>query len=223
MTAESMDFLKVNQRVEMTVTGTQEKYFSRVEDVVNDGIVVAAPVKQGQVVAVAAGTLFNITILGENDMYNFQTEVLSRSQTGTVPVLTLKKPDSMQKVQRRNFFRVSADLSVGFRVLPEVTAMSMDPFIPARAKDISGGGLLLSTEQPIAREMVVELLVTIPQEKEQVPAVAKIVFVKEGKGGDKHREAATVFMVIDEPDREKIVKYVFKRQQELRRKELGRT
>lgn len=221
--AEDLDlgFLKVNQRVEMSVTATQEKYFSRVEDVKSEGIIVAAPVKQGQVVPVAPGTELYVTILGENDMYNFQTQVLARGQMGPVAVLTLMKPDSMKKVQRRNFFRIPAEVPCSFRILEEVTSMSMDPFIPAKTRDISGGGTLVVTEHPVVREMIVELSITLPQ-NQIVPAVAKVVFVKEGKGGDKKRELATVFLVIEEPDREKIVRYVFKRQQELRRKELGK-
>ncbi len=218
---EDLSFLKVNQRVEMTVPGAQEKYFSRVEDVKDEGIIVAAPVKQGQVVPMAVNTQLYVTILGENDMYNFQTQVLARGQLGTLPVITLMKPDSTKKVQRRNFFRISADLPCSFRILPEVTAMSMDPYIEAKSKDISGGGTLVVTEYPVAREMILELSITLPQ-NQVVPAVAKVVFVKEGKGGDKKRELATVFLVIEEPDREKIVRYVFKRQQEVRRKELGR-
>lgn len=205
----------------MTVAGAQEKYFSRVEDVKDEGIIVAAPVKQGQVVPIAVNTQLNVTILGENDMYNFQTQVLARGQLGTLPVITLMKPDSTRKIQRRNFFRISADLPCSFRILPEVTAMSMDPYIEAKSKDISGGGTLVVTEYPVAREMILELFITLPQ-NQIVPAVAKVVFVKEGKGGDKKRELATVFLVIEEPDREKIVRYVFKRQQELRRKELGK-
>ena len=96
--------------------------------------------------------------------------------------------------------------------------MSMDPFIAARLMDISGGGAMVVTGHPVAREMILELSITLPQ-NQIVPAVTKVVFVKEGKGGDKKRELATVFLVIEEPDREKIIKYVFKRQQELRRKE----
>lgn len=218
---QDLGFLKVNQRVEMSVVDTQEKYFSRVEDVKDEGIIVAAPVKQGQVVPIAAGTALNVTILGENDMYNFQTQVLARGQLGPVPVVTLMKPDNMKKVQRRNFFRVEASLPCSFRILPEVTAMSMDPFIDARLMDISGGGAMVVTEHPVVREMILELSISLPQ-NQIVPAVTKVVFVKEGKGGDKKRELATVFLVIEEPDREKIIKFVFKRQQELRRKELGK-
>lgn len=212
------DFLRPNQRLQVEVlTGSLAgKYVSRVEDVETDKVAISLPTASGQGVPLRPGTSMKLTVMTESALYQFETSVLERKQLGAVPVLVVSKPDSMKKVQRRSFFRVSAVLSAQYRFLSSVDSYSTEPFKTAATKDISGGGTCLVLLEDVKKEQLFELKIELPK-MGFVNAVARAVMVKGDSG--KKKDVALEFAIIDESEREKVVKYVFQRQAELRRKE----
>ena len=214
------DFLEVSQRLQIEIkTGSYAgKYHSRIEDLSENTITIGAPFHHGAIVPVNPGQNLLITAIAESALYNFSSLILEKKQE-PLPVLIVTKPESMQKVQRRSFFRVKADIPISYRVLPNLTAPSFGEFKQTKSIDISGGGVLLLTDEPFGKETILELKIDLPKHS-SISAVARVVFLKDTQRPDKKKEIATEFVIIEESDREKIVKFIFEKQREDRKKEL---
>lgn len=214
--------LQVNMRLQIEIKRgeKQEKYFSRIEDIQDNNLIIAMPLSKGEIVSLHPGDEINVIAFAGSSLYQFLSRVQER-RMGNIPLLLISKPtdDDIKKVQRRSFFRIQAAVPVQFRCLKDLGSISYDEFMEATTKDISGGGILLLLKKEIPKDTILEMKIRL-NEKTIVPAVGRVVFVKEGKDKDKRREVAVEFMVIEDRDREKIVKFVFQTQLEQRKKEL---
>jgi len=147
--------------------------------------------------------------------YSFKSAVNgSRKENATVQ-FSLKKPapSEVVSVQRRAFVRVEASLEVAclFAGVKKFVATTMD---------ISGGGLSMTTDEPSLHlqpedELACWLLVPFRNGSiEHIPFIGSVVrtkFVNDGL------LVMMRFVEISESDRQKIVRYVFERQIELRK------
>lgn len=213
-----MDFLRPNARVQLKRPGTLQTYSSRIEDVGNDSFTVGAPLSAGQVVPVEVGQDLDVSVQQDTSLFQFTSRVLERGNLGNIPTLILSKPADIRKVQRRNFYRVKTQIPVHYRVLPEVNAISSDPFAETVSRDISGGGIMIAAPPSLTNDAILELLIDIPNpqgEATTITCVGRVVVIK-GEGKDKN--AGIEFEIIEEPDRERIIKYVF----ELQRKQMAK-
>lgn len=214
------ELLRVNRRVQLA---TKERprfpYFSLIEDVSEQTLIVDNPMEKGALVSIPIGSEVTCSLQVENAIYSFQSQVLDRREEGKLSLLVLAKPESLDRIQRRQFFRFKAALPLRFRPLDDLQATSTAPYQEALTKDISGGGLLFSATFPLSKESIVDLLIEVPQKKESVsvPCVGRVVVVK-GEGREK--DYGVEYVLIEEKDREKIVRFIFEEQAKQRRKEM---
>jgi c-di-GMP-binding flagellar brake protein YcgR len=214
------EFLKINQRIQIEVKEGPfaGKYYSRIEDVGVNELVIGAPIYRGEIIKLKVGSFINIVLTGENALFQFESKILEEI-TDPLPLLVISKPKNMQKVQRRNFFRIKVTIPVEYRVLPDILETSTEEFKFAETVDISGGGTLLLISEEFPKETILELKLHL-KENLIVPAVGRVVFTKDEKRKDKKKMVAVEFIVIEEREREKIVKFVFEKQREERQKAL---
>jgi len=215
------EFLKVNQRLQLEVEeeNLKGRYFSRVEGVEKDSLIIGMPMSKGEVVSFHPGMRMKVIVLGGDALHQFESEVLERKMD-LLPVLVISRPKEMKRVQRRDFFRVKASLPVQFRELEDITASSREEFKKAVSKDISGGGVLLLVNKAIPLETILELRIEL-RENEFIESVGRVMIVREGGGLKKRlKEVGVEFIVIEDKDREKVVKFIFEKQREQRHKEL---
>jgi c-di-GMP-binding flagellar brake protein YcgR len=217
-----LDFLKENQRIEIEVSleGKKEKFQSRIEEIGEKTMNISSPTYKGELVSLHPGRTLIVYVYAQEGIFRFGTKVLDRRSEKNIPILVLSKPESLQKVQRRNFFRLKTSLEIEYRILSEPTAFSQQPFKKTQAKDISGGGVLLLMDIPLQKNNYLELIIHLEKWGE-INCVGKVVFVKESKDTTKkQKEIALEFILIEEPDREKIIKFIFEKQRQQRYKEL---
>lgn len=215
------DFLKPSTRIQIYTPDRQHiPYLSLIEDVTDNTIVVDNPVEKGDIVPFQIGSKVTCSLQHENAILRFEAHVLDRKVRNSLTLLVLSKPDNINRVQRRQFFRLAASLNLHYRLLPDLQASSTAPFKDARTKDISGGGVRFAARGEMKRDDILDLLIEVPQRNKEpalVPCVGRVVVVK---GEGKEKEYGIEFVLIDEPDREKIVKFVFEEQAKRRRKEM---
>lgn len=213
------NILKVNQKIQVEVKNGayKGKYPSRIEDVSDLFITIAAPVHQGALVPLNPGMTVTIFITMENSVYSFNS-LITEKKLQPIPMLILSKPENINKIQRRSFFRLKTNLPVLCRTVPSLTSPSFDEFGKFFCRDISGGGLLLVMEEPPPMDTFLEILLDLPKFG-SVSAIARIVLIRDAQD-KKAKEVATEFVIIEEKDREKIVKFIFDQQREQRKKEI---
>lgn len=184
-------------------------YPSRIEFVNRDTLWLAAPQERGTLVPVSLGETLEVYIFGENEVFFFEGKVKDRVKKGNIAYVVFDMPENVVRKQRRNYVRFEA-------VLPVLLKKEEKSF-PGTTKNISGGGMLVQLREGRdvfdSRE---ELLFLLSLDGRDIIGRARVVR-KDGPG-----LYAFQFSEITDQDRESIIKYIFQKQIELRRKGLLR-
>lgn len=214
--------IKVNQNAQIIVRdgpypGT---YLTRIEDLTEDYIKIAMPIAQGQLVPISAGTKVDVLVLDYSRAYGFSSTVIQR-QTFPLPMIKIQFPEKVKKVQRRNFVRVQATLSVQYYFNEYHKKEEEElPVYCGRTLDLSGGGICLFTEHLVKYGQKIYLTIQLPNSIE-VKTIGKVVRTEQlGSGFEKKYKLGIQFIEINERDRDKIISYIFEIQRQLIKKGL---
>jgi len=215
------DILKVNQLVNIEVTdenGQITRYPSRIEDFLGDTVTLAAPIKNQQVVFLPQGTPLNIWIWFDDAVYVFGSIVLEATYK-IIHQIIITKPEKIVRVQNREFVRVDYFLDVLFSYL---NLNNEKQVIHCMSRDISGGGMLLVLNSFIPLEKGSQIGLQFSLENMQINVEGEIVWNewKLDANGIEHNLLGIKFVNILESYRKIIIKSVFARQIELKRKGL---
>ncbi len=215
------NILKVNQRIQielMDENGQIERYPSRIENIHDNEIIVVAPIKDRVTVPIPVDTSLLVTVWDHCSAYNFQTKVIKRSNL-RLPLLHLAVPPCINRIQQRDFVRVPLSLEV---IASFVHPQSGYQEIKCVTKDISGGGLMLifTKSPPFTKEIEVDISFSL--ENEEIRARGKVAWLnlETDVSGIQRYLVGIKFISISEKARGRIIKYVFQRQIELRKRGL---
>lgn len=207
--------LSVNQNVEIELLedNLSGVYRSRVEDILADRIILALPLSKGVPVPIRVGSRVLVRYFDQSAIYSFTAEVISRA-TAPRAILAVRLPETVHRVQRRNYVRLDDNIPVTIYKLQEEDLTGFDTV----TKDISGGGVRL--EIPHAYELGTELELHLKLPAARIVAVGKVVRCLQLEAPKKGYNIGIQFTIIEERDRDRIIKYIFDRQRELRKKGL---
>ena len=115
--------LKIGARLTFFPLSTENGVASRVEDISGNKLMVAMPVdEKGVPVIPMPGEDMVCRMAGEGCYYQFRTVYLDKGKA-PIPVWFVRKPEFVEKVQNREFVRISVDYPVILRPLDENGAM----------------------------------------------------------------------------------------------------
>ncbi|HEY8416784.1 MAG TPA: PilZ domain-containing protein [Limnochordales bacterium] len=216
--ADGRNPLEIGVRLRLRRTDQPEagSYTTRVEDMDDQRIAVSMPTVQGMPVALPRGVPVELELVraqppGEGS-YRATSVVLGRSM-GRVPLLYLRSPQQWERHQLRQFFRVPAVLTVQIRAAGEADA----PWMLGRTRDISGGGFRAVVGRPLPADQAVEVVLVLPERRITAKGVVRRVEEVEDNPG-RQWTVGIAFTDIAERERDAIIRFVFKRQIELRKK-----
>jgi c-di-GMP-binding flagellar brake protein YcgR len=214
--------LKINVLVDVIVDdgNNQQIYRSRVEGLDKDTITLANPIKDSVVIPLRVGQVVNITFLDDTAIYSFESVIVSR-HSGNVPTIIIKypKPDAVKRTQRRNFVRFYARLNISFNLITEYITDYSQTFT-GETIDISGGGLMMATDTKVPKEEMIDVQLKLSSDN-VVSAVGRVVRLTDrNESGNPRYLLGLVFDVIEEKDRDKIIRFIFEKQRELRQRGL---
>jgi c-di-GMP-binding flagellar brake protein YcgR len=214
---------KINQYLYIQVESideeeSQQVYKSRIADIQDDSFGIEIPLseKTGKSKRLYTGDQISAHYISEGGVKNyFQTTVLGYRED-TIRQVIIKKPDpdSITKVQRRNYLRVPTELEVAVLLSGHIQ-------IAALTDDLSGGGLSFICEgkYPIQTKDNLHcwLLLNFKNETiDHASSKGEVIRVKKLEMG---RQLVMVnFTEIHNTDRQKIIKYCFERQLDLRKR-----
>lgn len=149
-----------------------------------------------------------------SEVYRYTAQMLGIAYIPT-PAVRLSGPEGakdLERVQRREFFRISIDTSV--RLVREGDGLSYE----AQSHDISGGGLAVKSGKAIDYQPgdIVKATLTLPYTGDTLNATCRIVRV-ETDGTSQERLVSMVFHDMKERERQQVVRYTFMRQRSLKR------
>jgi c-di-GMP-binding flagellar brake protein YcgR len=149
----------------------------------------------------------------------FPSKVLSR-QIRDLPVLEIVKPKTsdITRIQRREYLRVPFSESVELSFIDTITKKTVHANVMTR--DISGGGmaLLANPDLPIRAEDVLSFTFRLPNEPQQVTGNGVVLRVFDLSDNLDKKLISIRFTEISEQNRQRIVRFTFARQIEIRKK-----
>jgi c-di-GMP-binding flagellar brake protein YcgR len=211
--------LTVNTKVNFVVRDGDYAgvYDSRVEDFDKDGsILMAVPSNSGVPVPLVPGTMLEVTFMGPDSRYRFASQITGRTKAGSVFMLVLKRPDDIARDQMREFFRVSTRIKVKIYLfysnVPDENLKIPHDSVDGIVVDLSGGGCRIMTDATVVRGQLVKVDFGETFEKlSEINGKIMRVVKREGKN-----DVSISFKFKKESERNPVIKYVFKRQIELK-------
>ncbi|TCL40136.1 c-di-GMP-binding flagellar brake protein YcgR [Anaerospora hongkongensis] len=197
---------------------SNEQYGSRIEEIIGDEIVIAMPMSKGYPVMLAQGQSFTGQFIIDGAVYQFTSKLL-RKTIHPIPTWVVCLPQELKKVQLRSFVRTSAMIPVQFKLLAqdEAGAAVDTPTFNVQTKDISGGGLQIVARQTFEIGAKGQLIIDIPG-SDSFLAIGEVVRVEQPQAENPIFWVGIKFIEIQERDRSKLIKYIFKKQLEQRQK-----
>ena len=200
---------KHNQLVKIridTQAEESERYASRVEDVGEKTITLAAPMFKGMVLNLPPGKSIWVELVVKDCNYRFLTVVV-RQILQPIPLITVEKPVEIERWNRRRLFRLQVFLPISFRRgEEEVTGNTID---------LSGNGFAAlfpgRLEEP-KPEDVLEFMLSLPNEL----LVGKARIVRKELRKPDHTCLMAEFQDWSEKSQDTIIAFLFAQQRKLR-------
>lgn len=191
----------------------QKVFSSRIEDISDSTVTVAAPLLHGDVIPFRPGMGVVIGTPGEDALYGFYTKILSVKKDAGVSMLVLSRPKAPQRVQRRKYVRAGSSVLKSARILNTHEVHALHTVRHRADKNISAGGLLMTSSKALPQNTVLLLEITLPAGDMKV-AGRVVRSIKNERG---EYEVGIQFVGLTEKERARLLHFVQARQIEGRK------
>lgn len=220
---EIYKLLRINQLINIEIIHENEeksrRYPSRVEnlDTESGTLWLATPFQDRLPVFIPPGTELKVWFWDAAAMYSMTATLLQNKVGDLYQIIVLYQPETIQRVQNRQFVRVN--------FVSDVLVSNLSPDgdqeqIVCQSKDLSGGGISLvnmGKKVYFEEESTISMQFTIGDLHLDLMGI--VIWVKQMKYDDMDRVTTGVnFTCISEDTRKEIIKRVYLRQIELRKK-----
>ncbi|MDD2430581.1 MAG: flagellar brake domain-containing protein [Firmicutes bacterium] len=237
--------LEVNQRIQIcTSLSVADKdrriyYPSRIEEDVGNAIFIAEPLDGSLPVFLRLGQEIQVVFNDDTGTYRFRTKVLERV-TRNITLIKIANPETVEKFNRRDFFRLKVFIPVAFRILSDTTFKYGYPQKQEQLKktilnrqitsdeadkhegiikDLSGGGALVAISDKVDLKKGDHLELWLPLGKEPLYLWGDVARVIPNPEATKwNRDVGIYFSIINERTRDSIIAHVLSLQRELLQK-----
>lgn len=208
-------YFPINQKLSLTriTTSDTENYPTYVKDLDDEMFFVDIPTKGGIAIPVYDGDPVEIAAVTKEGIY-VGISIIQKIAKGRISGIWITYPDSLQKIQRREFMRWE------FKFAFTLSAMSKGgniDEIEVECANFSGGGIASRTISPIPRDKY--LRVKLEYKDIEIDSRVKLIHVQHDSVRKRY-VTGLKFLEIDKKTSDKIHKAVVASQLELRRKGL---
>ncbi|MEX2416182.1 MAG: PilZ domain-containing protein [Paenibacillaceae bacterium] len=197
---------------------SQHEYKSRISDVGDAYIAIEVPisVKTGRLKQLVIGDQISAHYKTEGGVKNFFSSEVIGLREEVIKLVLIKPPelDSITRVQRRNYLRVPAELEIAIKLQDRLQILGV-------TDDVSGGGLsfICDGHYPFKSKEIISCWLLLNYKAgtvEHMPFHAEVVRIKPLETGKQLLMCS--FTDIAEHERQKVIRYCFERQFDLRKK-----
>ncbi len=214
-------FPKVNQMLFFQISSPNSdeedvQYKARIADENENALYIEYPLNEqtGRLKRLYLGDELSMFFLNNEGVKHYFDSYVSGFAEDGLKLVKIVKPDPKQitKVQRRNFLRVPAELELAIKSPEQIRNV-------CSTYDIGGGGVSFFCDKHISISMQdkLECWLLVHYKNgtiEHVPFTAEVVRVHEMESGRK--QVMSRFSIINDSDRQKIIRFCFERQLEFR-------
>jgi len=205
---------KVSIRV---IEGDYQGYYSsRIEGINDEEFLLALPFIGTVPVPIRLGERISIYSVSDDAVYRIDGEIIKR-QLEPVPLLLVKIDKNIVRVQRRRYVRVPIVLNIQYKLKEEGKVYY------TYSKDISGGGARIILPEPLRVRDIIDMRIELPSPEAPISCEGEIVWVdrQEILVNNKREEiihAGVSFTLIEEKERERLIRFLFDYQRNLIKK-----
>lgn len=202
----------------MLSKGSQiQQYTSRIEEIIHNHIVIAMPMQKGSPIYQQRGQSVYGRIFDESGIYTFKSTFVDKKMS-PLPIWIITQPYDIEKSQQRSFVRFDI-------ALPVVVAYQLDEeqdevvSLNLITKDLSGGGLQLICDKKIKFGTKVKLTLDL-SDFGSFQVDSEVVRVHQPQAERQLFWISVKFINIPDNIRDKISRFIFRKQLEHRQKGL---
>lgn len=200
-------FLK--QNIDVSKEGCNEWYPSSIQDIRDDKLFITIPARASYKLLIHGNELVDVNFVQDNALFHFTTTCLGVIEDN-ISLYCLSEPKEFKRVQRRRNVRTATTLDVYYSLDNQDTK---PVFKKTTALDISGGGLRISTSEPVEVGTILYVCFYLPGVKAPAEISTKCKVVRcepvETKGKKRIYHLGLDFQDISRTEQDNIVKYVF--------------
>lgn len=194
------------------------EYHTLIEDLGPDSVTVLAPMEGRRYQPLAVGQPVAVHFREDGKGYLFDAAVL-RTYQNPQPVVELAAPRTVYPYERREYYRLMTRLTPRSAIYLDAQGGEVRP-VPAVVLDISGGGLQFASPNPLPPGAQVRFELPLDEAEPPLTALARVLNVREPEEGRELYRFNARFEDLTARERERIVRYVFQQQIELRKRGL---
>jgi c-di-GMP-binding flagellar brake protein YcgR len=193
-------------------------YKSRIDDIDEDGILnISWPTDNGVPIPIRQNQTLTISYMRDDAVYTFSGIVEDREREPIARIL-MRPAGPPERIQRRHFFRVKTALSVELIYRQAVGAGDSAPrnsILRWKTYDISGSGLSIRHSDAIPDGTLLDCNLMLPSEGSAIKILCKVTHSEPISQGSKESlyHIGMYYLSINDPDRTRIVRHVFKVEQ----------
>jgi c-di-GMP-binding flagellar brake protein YcgR len=213
-------FLSIGAKIHLLIMNdnNQSQYVSRVDNINEDGTIdVLIPISKRRIVYINEDTVLKVIITKEAAIYEFKAEIENKL-FGVDPLLRLKRTSDIQKIQRRNYFRLKSLNTIKIRKIVNLKEAIFSEYFNATMVDISGGGLAFNSELELDINDLIEISVTL--NSNTINLLGMVVRADRNENNLKIMEYGINFEKITDTERNIIMTFIFEEQRKLAKKGL---
>lgn len=186
-------------------------------------VLISAPMHEGNLYPVRIGWIMYVYFFHDEKLYMFGSRVVDRITIGNMSFLKIEIISDIKHIQRRNYFRFECTLPVEYRKIDYLIYQEQKDeviFNKTLTKNISGGGACIFLNENIGINQLLECRIKLEHNK-VINFLGRVKRVRELERDCNYKyETGVGFEVIEDCDKETIIKYIFRQQRKLRSKGL---
>lgn len=233
---DKIELEKIDTRLSVDPDKTVERYVSQVlDEAPDDRILAAMPVRGGAVVPLGVGQRLKAIFYTSGGLIQCEVVVTGRYKKDSFFLVELEQVTTLQKIQRREFFRMECRKQFKYRIiegeelemLRSGNAYYEDEqdilWKDAVMLDLSGGGIRFVSAHKEEKGAFVEVQFDIEynNQVEIIYAYADLLRSERNQNNHSIYNQRVMFWRMDNGLREKIIRYVFEQQRRKRSQQLG--
>ena len=214
-------YIEIGEKINLLLQNgyDEHQYVSRVENINEDGTIeVLIPISKNRIVYIKNDTILKVIVSREGAIYEFKARIVNKL-FGAIPLLKLEKISEINKIQRRNYYRLKVMKTIKVRKVINLKEKQFEEHFNASLIDISGGGICFSAAKEIDLHDLIEVNMELGSK-----AVTLFAKVLRKDYRDENNQSRFVYGVtfekITEIERNIIMRFIFEEQRKLAKKGL---
>lgn len=160
-------YFRIGEKVQIDyidALGEKKEFVSQIVNIQEEYVDILIPIYKKRDVHLKQGSLLKLVVMKEDAIYELKT-VLSEKLFGSIPLLRLKGISEINKIQRRDYYRLKIFREIEVRQIIDKNEKKYGESFKGNLQDISSGGLMFSTKEQFDEKDLLEFTLDLNDHK----------------------------------------------------------